>query len=86
MLPHFLERIFVSKYLDVMKQNPNLVKQHGALAVFQVFVVLAAYDPAHGGNYATRTPVKERKNSPSPTTQLEKGIDEAEAELGVAEQ
>lgn len=71
-------RLLLSKYADVIKKNPNLVSKHGALAVFMTFIALAAYDPAHGGDYSKRRPSKER--------QLPKGIDEAEAEMGVMEQ
>jgi hypothetical protein len=64
-------------YSDVMKGNPNLVKKYGAVTVFQEFIALAAYDSAHGGNYATRKPSVEKK--------LGKGMEEAVAELGATE-
>lgn len=59
--------------------NPNLVKKYGALVVFEKFIELAAYDPAHGGNYPTRQPVQ---NMPD----LQPGIDDAMAELAVMEE
>jgi len=64
-------------YLDVIKSNPRLVQQYGALAVFQEFISLSAYDPGHGGNYTNR--------KPSVEIELEKGMEEAIAELGVME-
>lgn len=65
------------RYLDVIKNNPKLVNKYGALAVFQEFIALSAYDPAHGGDYTTRMPSVERE--------LDKGMEEAVAELGVME-
>ena len=64
-------------YVDVIKNNPNLVKQYGEIAVFKEFISLSAYDPAHGGKYTKRKPSSERD--------LEKGIEEAVAELGAME-
>jgi hypothetical protein len=70
-------RTLLDRYLDVVSENPNLVGQYGALAVFEEFIALSAYDPAHGGDYAIRKPCK--------TRDLRKGIEEAIAELGVME-
>ena len=70
-------RKLLDRYTYVIKNNPNLVKQYGELAVFKEFVSLSAYDPAHGGNYAKRKPSIERD--------LDKGIEEAVAELGAME-
>jgi hypothetical protein len=70
-------RTLLDRYLDVVSENPNLVGQYGALAVFEEFIALSAYDPAHGGDYAIRKPCKARD--------LRKGIEEAIAELGVME-
>lgn len=70
-------RKLLDHYTDVIENNPNLVKQYGEVAVFQEFISLSAYDPAHGGNYARRKPSVERD--------LDKGIEEAVAELGVME-
>ena len=71
-------RELLSQYAKVINANPNLVKKHGALAVFEEFIALAAYDAAHGGNYALRQPVA---NMPT----LQPGIEEAMAEMGVME-
>jgi hypothetical protein len=70
-------RRLLDRYSDVINNNPNLVRKYGALAVFQEFIALSAYDPAHGGNYAVRKPSVER--------QLRKGMEEAVAQLGVME-
>lgn len=78
--PHLSEaqlRKLLDHYSDVINTNPNLVKAHGALAVFEEFISLSAYDPAHGGNYANRKPSIERE--------LDKGIEESVAELGAME-
>ncbi len=70
-------RKLLDRYADVINKNPNLVKKYGALAVFQEFIALSAYDPAHGGNYVVRKPSVER--------QLRKGMEEAAAQLGAME-
>jgi hypothetical protein len=70
-------RKLLDRYSDVINNHPNLVRKYGALAVFQEFIALSAYDPAHGGNYAVRKPSVER--------QLDKGMEEAVAELGAME-
>jgi hypothetical protein len=70
-------RRLLDRYSDVINNNPNLVRKYGALAVFQEFIALSAYDPAHGGNYALR--------KPSVESDLDKGMEEAVAELGVME-
>ena len=80
--PHLTEaqlRALLSRYADVIAKNPTLVQKHGALAVFQMFVALSSYDPAHGGNYATRTPV-------ATLDDLLAGTEEAEVEMGVMEE
>jgi hypothetical protein len=71
-------RELLNQYAKVIAANPNLIKKYGALAVFESFVALAAYDAAHGGNYALRQPVKNMPN-------LQPGIEEAMAEMGVME-
>ena len=68
---------FLDRYKQVTKAYPNLVNNHGALQVFIEFIALAAYDPAHGGNYSTR--------QPADMDRLYKGIIEAEVEMGVME-
>jgi hypothetical protein len=70
-------RKLLDRYVDVINNNPNLVKAHGALVVFEEFISLSAYDPAHGGNYEVRKPSVER--------QLRKGMEEATAQLGAME-
>ena len=70
-------RKLLNRYSDVIDNNPNLVEKYGVLTVFQEFIALAAYDSAHGGNYAIRKPSVERE--------LDKGMEEAVAELGVME-
>ena len=70
-------RMLLDRYSDIINNSSNLVQKYGALAVFQEFIALAAYDPAHGGNYAQRKPSVERE--------LGKGMEEAVAELGVME-
>lgn len=67
----------LDRYLDVINKNPNLVTKYGTLAVFEEFIALSAYDPAHGGNYTNRKPSVERE--------LDKGMEEAVAELGAME-
>ena len=76
-------RALLDRYTSVEEEHPKLVNEHGALAVFRSFIALAAYDPAHGGNYTIRKPVKERRYRPD--FQIKKGIEEAEAELGAVE-
>lgn len=71
-------RELLNQYTKVISANPNLVKKYGALAVFKEFIALAAYDAAHGGNYALRQPVVNMPN-------LQPGIEEAMAEMGVME-
>lgn len=71
-------RQLLAQYTNVIKANPNLVSKYGALAVFKVFIVLSSYDPAHGGNYATRIPIADRN--------LSKRVEEAETLLGAAEE
>ena len=70
-------RKLLDRYRDVITKHPNLVKKDGALAVFQQFVALSAYDPAHGGDYAIK--------KPSVEGELEKGMEEAVVELGAME-
>jgi hypothetical protein len=72
-------RELLDQYARVIAMNPNLVKTYGALAVFEKFIELAAYDPAHGGDYPSRRPVQ---NMPD----LQPGIDDAMAELGAMEE
>lgn len=67
-----------SQYAKVINATPDLVKKCGALTVFEQFIALAAYDAAHGGNYALRQPVVNMPN-------LLPGIEEAMAEMGVME-
>ncbi len=71
-------RQLLAQYANVIKANPNLVNKYGALAVFKMFVALSSYDPAHGGNYATRTPVADRN--------LSKRVEEAGTLLGALEE
>ncbi len=70
-------RKLLDRYRDVITKHPNLVKKAGALAVFQQFIALSAYDPAHGGDYTAKKPCVE--------SNLDKGIDEAIVELGAME-
>jgi hypothetical protein len=70
-------RQLLAQYASVTRANPNLVKKYGALQVFLVFTALSAYDPAHKGNYPTRTPVADQD--------LSKRMEEAETLLGAAE-
>jgi len=70
-------RKLLDRYTEVIKNNSSLVKQYGKVAVFKEFISLSAYDPAHGGNYTKRKPSVERD--------LDKGIEEAVAELGAME-
>jgi hypothetical protein len=70
-------RKLLDRYSDVVGDSPNLIKKYGTLAIFQEFIVLAAYDSAHGGNYAIRKPSVER--------QLNKGMEEAVVALGAME-
>lgn len=70
-------RTLFDRYSEVIDWNPNLVKKYGALAVFDEFIALSAYDPAHGGNYTNRKPSVER--------QVKKGMEEAVAQLGTME-
>ena len=72
-------RALLNEYTKVISANPNLVKEYGALAVFEEFIALAAYDPAAGGNYALKKPISVRKD-------IQDGISEAEAEMGAMEQ
>ena len=72
-------RALLNQYTNVIKDNPNLVKKYGALAVFEEFIALAAYDPAAGGNYALKKPISVRKD-------IQDGISEAETEMGAMEQ
>jgi len=73
-------RALLAQYAKVVAANPNLVKQHGALAVFLLFIAVASYDAAKNGKYSTdpqqRVPVK---------GSLATGIEEAEAVLGALE-
>jgi hypothetical protein len=70
-------RRLLDRYVDVVKNSPDLVRQYGEMAVFKAFISLSAYDPAHGGNYTERKPGVERD--------LGKGMEEAVAELGAME-
>jgi hypothetical protein len=79
--PHLTEaqlRELLNKYGSVVQNYPKLVDAHGALAVFQAFIALAVYDPAHGGNYSTR--------KPAVLPDFDLGTTEAEAELGAMEE
>lgn len=67
----------LSQYADEIKKYPHLVSQNGSLTVFMMFISLSAYDPAHGGNYDTRTPVVD--------INLAKRMEEAETLLGATE-
>jgi len=71
-------RELLDQYGKVIKANPNLVSTYGALAVFEEFIALAAYDAAHGGDYANKQPVQNMPN-------LAAGIEEAEAGMGAME-
>ncbi|HEY1350370.1 MAG TPA: hypothetical protein VGF67_12175 [Ktedonobacteraceae bacterium] len=79
--PHLTEaqlRELLDQYSRVLRDNPNLVKKYGALAVFLEFIALAAYDAGHGGNYPARQPIVNMPN-------LQEGIREADAEMGAME-
>jgi len=69
-------RELIGQYGKVIADNPNLVQKYGALQVFLVFISLAAYDGAHGGDYAKRIPI---------TGSLAGGIEESQSILGVLE-
>lgn len=68
-------RQLLDQYARVIAQHPNLVKRYGALAVFEAYIRLAAYDAAKG-DPNKNIPVK---------GDLSTGLEEADALLGVAE-
>jgi hypothetical protein len=72
-------RALLAQYTNVINVNPKLVEKYGALAVFEEFVALAAYDAANGGDYANKKPISVKKD-------IKAGIREAMAEMGVMEQ
>ncbi len=72
-------RALLAEYTNVINANPGLVKKYGALAVFEEFIALAAYDPAAGGDYTKRKPISVKKD-------IQDGISEAMIEMGAMEQ